>query len=113
MAVATEGGRAGAREARCVVTERFDIDVGYRDPDDRRDDFPDDKPSPAEYEDDLVGTRWELLEQVSYQGDPDCLHPSHSHRYAADQMVPGCFDYHCPRCGEPCPMTGHDCDLPT
>lgn len=59
------------------MDERFDIDVGYHDPVDRRDDFPEDKPSPAEYEDDTGHTErcgfTELgMGQREWSCAPDC-----------------------------------------
>lgn len=62
-------------------------------------------------EGDIVGGRFQLGEQVSYQGDPDCTERSHDHRWVDGSALPGCImGYHCPHCAGPCGMTGHQCE---
>lgn len=52
-----------------------------------------------------VGDRFELGPMVAYIGNTDCTNLRC--RRSSDGS-PGCMDYHCPRCHEPCPMYGHE-----
>lgn len=52
------------------------------------------------------GRKFTLGPLVAYQGKDDCMDVRCRRRSLKE---PGCMDYHCPTCDEPCSMMGHKC----
>lgn len=63
------------------------------------------------------GKKYVVGEQLSYKGQEDCQDPRCTRMGGTGlKLEDGSFDmgvcigWHCPRCGEPCSMMGHNCD---
>lgn len=54
---------------------------------------------------------YQIIGPVAYMGKPDCEHSGCRRLWDEDGTTePGCMDYHCSYCDEPCSMMGHRCD---
>ncbi len=59
---------------------------------------------PVARESEILDGRWKIGETVSVQGAEGCQDPRCS------RIGGQCVGYHCPYCGEPCSMMGHQCE---